>query len=52
MLNFLIIHLKYEVIQKFIAELTGDDKVLEHIEQKPSTTGWLPQDVWIIRKMK
>src|SRR5690554_720032 len=36
--------------KKFIEELTGDDIVLEHIEQKPSSTGWLPQDIWIVRK--
>lgn len=35
---------------QFIKQLIGDDKVLEHIERLPSGNGWLPQDVWIIRK--
>ena len=36
--------------EKFIQKLTGADEVLEHITEKPAATGWLPQDVWIVRK--
>jgi SAM-dependent methyltransferase len=36
--------------KKFMVKLFAGTKVLEHIERKPEPGGWLPQDVWIIKK--
>jgi ubiquinone/menaquinone biosynthesis C-methylase UbiE len=36
--------------KKFMEKLFAKVEILEHIERKPEYGGWLPQDVWIIRK--
>lgn len=34
----------------FMRHLFRDTDILEHIENKPETDKWLPQDIWVIRK--
>lgn len=34
----------------FMENLFSNAEILEHIETKPTTTKWLPQDIWIIKK--
>jgi ubiquinone/menaquinone biosynthesis C-methylase UbiE len=36
--------------KKFMEELFAQTEILEHIERKPDNGGWLPQDVWILKK--
>lgn len=38
--------------KKFMEELFAPAEILEHIERKPENGGWLPQDVWILRKKR
>ena len=35
----------------FMKKLFDNAKILEHIESKPEKGKWLPQDIWIIRKI-
>jgi ubiquinone/menaquinone biosynthesis C-methylase UbiE len=35
---------------QFMKKLFADVEILHHLERKPEETGWLPQDVWIIKK--
>lgn len=34
----------------FMKKLFGNAQILEHIERKPESDEWVPQDVWLIRK--
>jgi len=38
--------------KKFMEELFAPTEILEHIQRKPQPGGWLPQDVWILRKKR
>lgn len=38
--------------KKFMEKLFAPAEILEHIERKPDNGGWLPQDVWIIKKQQ
>lgn len=35
---------------KFMEKLFAPAEILEHIERKPESGSWLPQDVWIVKK--
>jgi ubiquinone/menaquinone biosynthesis C-methylase UbiE len=37
---------------KFMEKIFEKDIILEHIEYKPRENGWIPQDVWIIKKIE
>lgn len=36
--------------KEFMMKLFSNAQVLEHIERKPTSTAWLPQDIWLIKK--
>ncbi len=38
--------------KKFMEELFAPAEILEHIERQPENGGWLPQDVWMLRKKR
>lgn len=38
--------------KKFMEELFAQTEIRKHIERKPENGGWLPQDVWILRKRR
>lgn len=35
---------------EFMTKLFANVEILEHVSSRPSEGGWLPQDIWIIRK--
>jgi len=37
--------------KEFMKKLFYNAEILEHIETKPDKGGWLPQDIWIIKKL-
>jgi len=45
-------HRTYTAFQpkSFMKDLFSNASVLEHIETQPDGGGWLPQDIWIVRK--